>query len=313
MLRPGRLDSIRALYEADADMRVLAGLLLFALAPPTCAQTIFRDDEHLASDRPEAWAMNYFAASTFMTSFGEAPRLDPGHWDAALELGHIPALGERQRAVGFDGFKLEDLNRSPVFGRWRLRVGLPGGWVAELGHTPPVSVEGVRPRDLVALAIGHRLIERGQYTLSARVFGLHGSATGDITCPASLAGLRDGMLNPYGCQAPSNDRLVLHHYGIDLTSGWHAGRWRWHGSLGVARTELEVQVDAHTFDVRDRSRLVARGVLPFAAIGTTRDITPQWALGIEVLHVPISVRREAGAPDNDPLTSLRLQLRWQRP
>ena len=72
--------------------------------------------------------MNYFAASSLMTSFGESPELRPGRWSVAAELGHIPRLSDAQRRVGFNGFKTEDLNKSPVFGRLRLWLGLPAGF-----------------------------------------------------------------------------------------------------------------------------------------------------------------------------------------
>ena len=295
-------------------MRRLLQILLVSTAlfgQDTRAQAIFRDDEILVSDRPEAWAMNYFAASSFMTAFGESPALAPGRWEVALELGHIPHLSEAQRRVGFAGFKTEDLNKSPVFGRLRLTVGLPGRWIAEVGYTPPVSIDGTRTRDLVALAVGRRVIERGAYTLSARVFAQHGEAEGDITCPGDLAGVSDSERNPFGCQAASNDRITLNYYGIDLTSGWTAGPWHWHAGLGLARTELAVQVDALTYDVRDRSRLVAHGVLPFLAVGARRDIGPRWSVGMEVLHVPLTVRRDPTlSQEQDPMTSLRLQLRY---
>ena len=207
----------------DYDMRDLLQLLLVLsvlLSQGVLAQTVFRDDELLAPDRPESWAMNYFAASSLMTAFGESPTLETGNWEAALELGHIPRLSDAQQRVGFAGFKNEDLNRSPVFGRLRLTLGLPAGWVAELGYTPPLTIDGTRPRDLVALAVGRRVFERGEFTLSARVLGQHGTVKGDVTCPGELAGVEDGEQNPYGCQAPSNDRLTLNYYGIDLTSGW---------------------------------------------------------------------------------------------
>ena len=276
------------------------------------SENVLRQDELLASDRPEAWAMNYFAASSLMTAFGETPALRPYQWQAAVELGYIPRLSEEQQRVGFNAFKREDLNKSPVFGRLRMSLGLPAGWIAELAYTPPVTIDGTRPRDLIALALGHRLIEHGAYTLSARAFGQHGGAQGDITCPAELAGVEDSERNPYGCQAASDDHVTLNYYGVDLVSGWNDGPWHWHADVGVARTETEVRVDALTFDFRDRSRLVARHVLPFVAVGTGRDISAHWRVGVELLHVPLTVRRGPAASRNsDPLTSLRLQVRYQ--
>ncbi len=297
------------------NMRGLLPLLMATLllcSPSARAQTIVHNDENLASDRPEAWAMKYFVASTLMTAFGETPALAAGRWSVALDLGHIPRLSEAQQRVGFNGVKSEDLDKSPVFGRMRFMLGLPGRWVAELGYTPPLSINGTQPRDLVAIAIGRRVFERDRFTLSVRAFGQHGHARGDITCSARLAGVLDRQQNPFGCQAPSNDHFTLNYYGIELTSGWTAASWHAHASVGAARTELAVQVDALTFDVRDRSRLVARGVMPFATIGASRDLGAHWNLGVEVLHVPLDVQRESGAPrESDPLTSLRLQLLYR--
>lgn len=296
-------------------MRRLILVVVACLMPADAllAQTVVRQDELLHPDRPEAWAMNRATAASLMTAFGETPILAPGRWHAMLELGHIPRLSAAQQRVGFYGSKDEDLNKSPVFGRVRLVLGLPAGWAAELGYTPPLGIEGVRSRDLVAFAIGRRIVDRERYTLSVRAFGQHGTVSGDITCPAELAGVDDIERNPYGCQAPSKDRVALNHYGIDLTSSWRVDPWRWHAGLGLVRTEPEVQVDALTFDFHDRSRLVTRDVLSMLALGVNRDLDPHWSVGVEVLHVPLSVERRPGAGrERDSFTSARLQVRYRR-
>lgn len=292
--------------------RVLLLIVALLAASGARAQTVVRANERLDDDRPEAWAMNYFTASSLMTGFGAVPELAPGAWALASELGHIPRLDEEQQRVGFAGFKDEDLNKSPVFGRVRGMVGLPGGWVAELGYTPPVEIDGTRARDLVAAAIGRRLLARGSVSLSARLFGQHGAVRGDVTCPSELAGVEDFTVNPFGCRAPSEDTLRLDHYGIELTAALECGDWSLHLGAAVVRTETQVQVDAYTYDVRDRSRLTARDVLPAVAAGAARRIAPRWRWGVELLYVPLQVRREAGAPaDNDPLASLRVFLRYE--
>lgn len=289
----------------------LAGAL-YAASAGAQAQTVIRGNERLDTDRPETWAMNYFTASSFMTGFGATPALRPGQWTAAVEVGHIPHLSDAQQQVGFGGFKQEDLNKSPVIGRLRGLLGLPGGWVAELGYTPPVEIDGARPRALVAAAIGRLLLERGDFSLSARLFGQHGSVSGDITCPAELAGIEDEERNPYGCHAPSDDRLRLNHYGIELTAGVHRDAWRWHAGVSSLRSEPQVQVDAYTYGVHDRSRLVAKDVVPTIALGATRAYGQHWRWGVEVFYVPLRVRRGDGrSSDNDPLTSVRLHLRYE--
>ena len=294
------------------------GLHLFLLTAsllgnaPAQAQIVIHNDENLASTRPEAWAMNYVAASTLMTAFGATPVLPAWGWGVALDLGYIPRLSEQQQRVGLHGIKLEDLNRSPVFGRLRVILGLPGDFVAELGYTPPLSIDGTQPLDLVALSIGRRLYEGDSFSLSTQIFGQHGRAQGDITCPARLAGVTDRQQNPFGCQAPSNDHIMLNYYGIEATSAWSAESWHAHASVGVVRTEFSVQVDALTSNVHDRSYLVARGSMPFATIGASRDLDAQWNLGVEFLYVPLRVQRELDGPtENDPLKSVRLQLLYR--
>jgi hypothetical protein len=285
--------------------------LCVLIAQPALAQVVVRQDENLGGDRPEAWAMKRVAGASLMTAFGEIPALDAGQWSLALDAGNVPRLSRTEQRVGFNGEKLEDLNKSPVFGRLHLRVGLPAGWVAEFGYTPPLAINGARPRDMVAAAIGRRLLQRGAFSLSARAFGQHGGIAGDITCPQALAGVADFERNPYGCQAASDDRIDVNDYGIDVVGGWDRGPWHWHADGGIVRTELQVQVDALTFDTRDRSRLVANGYIRYVAIGVRRSVGDHWSVGGEVLHVPLDVRRRPGEGTRGaPLTSLRVQLRY---
>ncbi len=291
----------------------LPAVLLFACSASVCAQTLVEDDRSVAADSPAGWAMRYFAGTTLMTSCGETPRLAPWRWNAAFDLGHIPHLSDAQQRVGFGGSKHEDLNKSPVFGRLRLALGLPDAWVAELGYTPPLEIAGSRSRNVLALAVGRRVIERGAFTLSMRALGQLGKVRGDITCPAHLAGNEDPLENPFGCQAPSQDTFTTNYYGIDATMAWDAGDWTLHAGAGIARARLAVQVDAFVGATHDRSRLTSDSNLPWVAIGARHDFDPRWSLAVELLYVPLSVRRP---PDfssaGDPLTSLRAQLRYTR-
>lgn len=289
-----------------------ASVLLLVVSATAQAQTVIRDEEILTSDRPEAWAMHYVSAASFMTGFGATPELAAGAWLLAGELAHVPRLSDAQQQVGFGGKKAEDLNKSPLFGRLRASIGLPAGWVAELGYTPPLEIDRTRTQDLIAAALGRRLIERDAWSLSARIFGQHGSASGDITCPEHVAGPFDAQTNPFGCVEPSRDRIALNHYGADVTFEAARPHWRWHATLGLVRNEPTAQVNARVFTVIDRSHLVARGVLPYVATGATRELSPRWSLAAELLHVPLDVRREIdGSVENDAYTALRVRLAWE--
>ncbi len=288
---------------------LLSALFLASQAAP--AQTVIEENQSLASDTPEAWAMRYMAGTSLMTSFGDTSPLAPWRWNVAFDLGSIPRLSDAQQRAGFGGTKSEDLNKSPVIGRLRLALSLPFDAVAELGYTPPLEIAGARARNVFALAIGRRMFDNDGFTISMRLLGQVGKVQGDITCPARLAGVTDPLQNPYACRAPSEDTFTANYYGIDATAGWNAGEWTWYAGAGVARTRLAVQVDALVAATRDRSRLTSDGSLPWLTIGVRHDLDPRWSLAAELLHVPLDVRRPPDfARASDPLTSVRVQLRY---
>lgn len=287
-------------------------LLLSSLLPTgmAAAQVVATGTELLDSDRPESWAMNYVEATTLMTPI-DSTVLGPGQFSIAGDLGSIPRLSAEQRQVGLAGFKREDLNKSPVFGRVRIAVGLPASWVVELGWTPPVAVNGLKTRDLFSSAIGRQWFASSKLHLYTRLFGQQGAAEGDITCPADVVGNPDPDINPVGCVGRSRDRIALRQYGLDATGAWDVDAWHWGATAGVVRMEPVVQVDAPLEGVRERTRLVSRSVRPYFALGGGRDLGAHWRASAEILYVPLPVRRDPGnGTENDALTSLRLQLRW---
>jgi hypothetical protein len=273
--------------------------------------------ESLRSDRPEAWAMRYLGASTLMTGLGQeasASTAAPWRWTIAGDLAHVPKLSARQQVVGFNGTKAEDLNKTDVFGRVRLGLVVPWGWLLEVGYTPPVESRGAKPRNLFALGLGGKVFEHGPWRLFARVHGQTGSVRGDITCPARLAAVTDPIVNPARCQAPSDDRFDVEHVGVDLGTAYRTGPWQLHGTVGIVRTDYRVQVNALTDGSVDRTRLASRGGYAHVALGARHDLTRAVSVGTEMVAVPLSVRRGVGASrENDPLWSLRLQLRYTLP
>ncbi len=285
-------------------------LLLSVTAARVHAQQVINDHERLAPDRPEAWAMNHAAAATFFTGFGTTQQLARGQWSVTAELDQVPFLSADQRAVGFNGDKTEDLNKSPVFGRLRASVGLPWGLVGELGWTPPVTLNGAKAVGLLSAAVSRDLWTHGPWAVSGRAWGQRGGISGDITCPADLAGLDDPQRNPYGCEAPSKDNLQLDVYGAEFAASRAVGAWRWHAGLGLVRTELEVQVDALTFGFRDRTRLTANAGRHYLVLGVGRVLGRAGTLTAELLHEPLPVRRPGDiAAHDDAFTGLRLAWR----
>ena len=298
-------------HAMTSAIRALLALLPAIATAHALAQDVVRNDEDLGSTRPEAWAMNYVAASTLMTAFGATPVLAPGQWLLGGDLGHVPRLSDSQQRVGFIGTKQEDLNRSPVFGRIHALVGVPAGFVVDVGYTPPLTIDGTEPRDMWALSVGRRVYERDAFSLSLRGFGQNGRVHGDITCAGHLvnADIED---NPFGCREPSDDRMIVKLVGIDATGSWRAGAWNLHGTLGYVRSDLEVNVNALVFETRDMSTLTARDSWPFLAAGASYDFDKRWNVGAELLYVPLKVQRGLDGPtERDPLASLRLRLLYR--
>ncbi|MBL0028354.1 MAG: hypothetical protein IPO95_04450 [Rhodanobacteraceae bacterium] len=290
--------------------RVTLTLLLALLSVGVGAQAVDDSRTRIPFQQTDAWAMAYVAASTLFTGHGASPELDPGAYALSAELGHVPRLDEDALYVGLGGSKREDLNKSPVVGRARLWLGLPYRFVFELGWVPPLEIDGAHAQGLVSAALGRRWLQRGRWTLSARLHGQAGAAVGDVTCPAAIAGSADPARNPFGCLRPSRDRIELGQYGLEGTAAFDWGaRGQGHASLGWLRMEPEVRIHADLRDYDNRSALVSRGLRPYAALGFSHDHGARWQSAVELLYLPLRIRRPGHDPEASPYWSLRLMLR----
>ncbi len=270
--------------------------------------------ERVAFNRPEAWAMATFGSIAQLSSIGAPRSREPWSLELGIELAGVPSLDEEQRRVGFNGTKVEDLNRAPALVRPRVTIGLPGRFSAVLAWLPPIELKGMRT-NLVSLGIGRPLVERPAWSLGARAFGQTGTSTGELTCTPEDASHPPGEPgNEFGCEAPSHDTASLDHLGVELVGGWRPS-WLGGGELhlGVARVwhELEFQVDALTFGYRDRSRLVADGATTSVTGGVSIPISDRLRLAGELFWVPLEVRRGPDAPvTHDDLMTLRAMFSY---
>ena len=83
-------------------------------------------DQKLDFNSPEGWAMAFMTTSA--QNLGQVPPQIVDFKDISIsaELSTIPHLTREQQKTGFRGFKDEDLNKSPAFGR--LRTSYPISW-----------------------------------------------------------------------------------------------------------------------------------------------------------------------------------------
>lgn len=292
------------------------GLILTMAGQNALAQDVLFDYEREAFDSPEGWAMAHTVAATLNLGAGPSRPMAVGDWRISAELGSIPHLSREEQRVGFGGFKLEDMNKSPVFGRGRLHLGLPAAITAELSWTPPLEINGGKPENLIGLGLERSLWQGEAWRVGARLFAVRGDATGDTTCSRSVAAQAPGTAaNPYGCRAPSNDTLRLDHEGVELMVSRPLGTGRWEPWVALASTHMNpyVEIRAQVFDSLDLSELESSGTVQTLSAGTLFELSPQWQLSAALSWTPLDVRRplQYNSRRHD-FWSVRLGLAWLR-
>lgn len=286
--------------------------LIVALAAPLCAtgQVVLDSIERLDFDRPEAWAMKYFASLNLLTGFGPSPDLPAGAVVVAMEIDSVPSLSAAQQRVGFNGTKDEDLDRTSVFGRPRVTVGLPRGFAIEGSYLPPIDISGVEP-DLAALALTRRLASRGRFDTGLRLTYQHGSFSGDFTCSAREI---ESGANAFGCEVPSNDEMTLDAATVEIALARRpsASGWRPHVALALTAMDLDFQVRADYRGLADRTRLVASGETYSVTAGISRDFDQRWRWTAEIFYSPLDVvRPPSPSATDDGLLNARLLLSYR--
>lgn len=277
----------------------LAAVVVIAasgLSAPATAHTA--PVERLATARPEAWAMRYFAAALLDSGLGEGDGLGAGGIEAGVELGWLPSLSARQRTVGFDGTKEEDLNRSPVVARPVVRVGLPLGLAATLGWVPPIELDGATANVLTA-ALSRSFTHGDRTRLELRLAGSRASVRGDFTCPAAAAAAgADPVRNPYGCEAASRDeqRFATIGFGAALVRRFTAGGSEPEARLALAAHHFDgsFHVDALYGGFHDQARLENRSWLTTVSAGLALAAGRRSRIAFEVFYAPLAVERPTG-------------------
>ncbi len=289
----------------DLARRIL-GLALAvtaACATPAGAQFVNRDTETLEFDRPESWGMKYYASLALLTSMGVPEKRAKGTIDLGFEGSYVPQLSDEERRIGFNGSKLEDVNKTSVFGRIRGSVGLGKGLALELGYTPPLEVGGAKP-NIFAIALGRPFDLSPSWRLGVRAYGQIGTIEGDITCSADeVAAGDDPQQNPFQCVEPSQDESRQKVAGLELVAGYDGeSRFKPYVGLGLNYMDLEFQVNALYSDglVEDHITQLSDGTTVSATAGLTFEASKSWRITGEIFYSWLSiVRPPASASANE--------------
>jgi len=271
-----------------------AVVLLLVASANVWAQDVVEGTEELDWDRPEAWAMKWFASVTQFTALGPPEPRAAGSVDLAFEVGSIPHLDEDQRRVGYNGIKVDDLNKLPVLVRPRVAIGLGRNWSLDLAYIPPIELRGVKA-NLLFVGVSRPVYSAGRWTFGLRGYGQVGTVKGDYTCSEATAEIEPGAPgNEFGCEEPSNDEVTLNTVSAAVTGGFAASdRTSLYFGVAANYMDLEFQVDALTYGLRDRRRLLADGWTASINVGASWRLGEKTALGTELYYSPLEVQRSS--------------------
>jgi opacity protein-like surface antigen len=273
-------------------------VLLAASAAPARAQSVLAETETLDFDRPESWGMKYYTSIALLTGMGVPERKAKGQVDLGFEGGYVPQLSDAERRIGFNGTKLEDVNKTSFFGRIRGSVGLGNAFALELGYTPPVELGGAKP-NIFAMALGRMFQPSDTWRLGLRGYGQIGTIKADITCSADeVAAGDDVQQNPFQCVAPSEDESDHKVIGLELVAGYDGhSPFKPYVGLGVNYMDLEFHINSLYADglVEDHSVQLTSGTTLSTMAGLTYAAGERWRVTAELFYSPLSLIRPPAA------------------
>jgi len=235
--------------------------------------------------------MKYAVAIASFNGFGVPERLSPGAFQIGAEAANIPQLSDAERRVGFDGTKLEDMNKSRVFGRLRAQLGIGGGWSVEVGLVPPLTVGGAKPL-MVAGALGGPVLETEAVRVGVRAHGQVGRIQGDITCDAETVAAGVGSPgNPFNCEAVSADEVVHRYGGLELSVALPLGSWEPFVSVSGNYIDSEFRVNARYSGVVSTQVLTTAGATVSASAGAVVHVSEAASFSVGGYYTPLSVVR----------------------
>ncbi|MDV6345077.1 hypothetical protein [Nitrosomonas sp. Is37] len=293
----------------------IASLFIIFSSSQTLAQEVIRNTEFLESNRPEAWAMNYYTTATLLSGLSVPRSRKFGSIEVGFELDWLPQLSTEERRVGLSGTKVEDLNKSPIFARPRVTIGLPWQFALTLSYVPPIKIFGLKP-NLFAFALERPLYEHDSWRIGMRLYGQIGNVVGAFTCSGDDMNFEPGSPeNPAGCEGKSADKAIQNYAGFELSGAYRIEKL---GGLtpyiAVAGNFLDTQVNvnAPTFGVINKNRIKAETWTFSMSAGFAYPLTDKLMFSVGMFYSPLWITRPpATSSENDPFINVRSLLTYQ--
>ena len=271
---------------------------------------IAHGDQKVDLDSPEGWAMAFMTTSA--QNLGHVPPHSVNIRDISIsaELSSIPRLSKEQQRIGFGGFKDEDLNKSPAFGRLRANIGLPWNVDAEISWTPPLQINDSKPDHLWGAALSKPLFNNEKISMGLRLFLLRGGVTASVTCSEDTINFAPYTpQNTAGCVGLSEDKLQMDHEGVEVFLSFNNSSkilpWV---SLASSNIDNSVEIDAPLEVGRERATVYSSGTIQTLSFGFNYDIRENWSLNAASSYTPLDVQRPNDNSDNDDFWNVRVGL-----
>lgn len=281
-------------FLAKVVLRRAALLATAVLSAQLAGQALGPDPEFLQDERPEAWAMKRFAALTQPEGFGPKEDLAPGKWILKGELSEVPFLSLDERRIGFEGNKVEDLNKAELVARVSGQVGLPLGLSLELAYIPPVEVFDVEA-EILSAALSRAIADWGPWRLDGSVSYTYGEATAAFTCSHDLV---EAGHDPFNCVPPSQDRNLWRSAAAELTASGPTilgGLWPF-ASASYQYVDADFQVDALLFDgtFREQRTLKSEDYIWVFGVGAQWQLNDAWRATLAFRWSPLELEAGSG-------------------
>ena len=229
--------------------------------------------------------LNFYAVTLGSSPLHSADPLGPLALDGGLELSGIPQLSCAERAV-FGGQKTEHTNKSPLFPRLHLTLGLPYGFYVGLSGLPPVPAFGVRTGVLAGeLGYGHTFFEHLE--LGGRASGVLEHVAGDLAGPLPNETATDDTFKAgvWAVEGMAAGRLQAGPVSLRPYLG--AGYTRVHATMHIGEDNVDVPGDQ-----QEMGRMQYWGPVGELGIGAGWR---RWAGALEGYMVPLHLV-DAGNP-----------------
>ena len=260
--------------------------------------------KNLPTGSPEVKLLAFYSAPLAFSTAAHPVPLKAWQLQLTLEAATVPSADAAMRATNcYTASKGESTNLTQVLARPRVALGLPAGFIAEVGYIPPITI-----RDATANLVGLSLAWVVQYgTLAGanviyqvRGHTLIGSVEGPITCGRDALQKTDPLKACYGDKI-SNDRYTPNISGLEGVVSLDAATYAVYLGVGYNSLDPQLQVDFTPLGgIPDRS-LVSTSRLSRTAImaGGTFRLTPRFDVTGQIYAVP------------DDVSMLRVMLAWR--